>query len=278
MTVSGTSNTYTGGTTIVRGTLAIGANDALPTGTTLNVDLSSAGEDSTFDLNGFSQEIGSLTRTGSGSGAGGSEVTNSSATAGTLTLNQTATTTYDGVISGNLALVKNNTGQITLSGANTYDGNTNINDGTVVVAHSTALGSTNGSTTVTTGTAAQLRLDGTAGDLTIAEALSVGARTGGSVIQNVAGNNTVTGAVTLTGGADFRQSGGSNTFSGGITGTNTNLAFNGNYVVDTLPVNIGNGVFTTTSATTQLNVAGNAAGLLRINFGGEVQLLSLIHI
>ncbi|MEI9895170.1 MAG: hypothetical protein WDN28_15095 [Chthoniobacter sp.] len=83
--ISGTNNTYTGSTQIVRGILKIGATDALPTGTTLDVGSSTTGDISEFDLNGFDQTLGSLAR--SGAGTGGSFITNNGATASTLTVN-----------------------------------------------------------------------------------------------------------------------------------------------------------------------------------------------
>ncbi|HAL70188.1 MAG TPA: hypothetical protein DCP71_00230, partial [Verrucomicrobiales bacterium] len=62
--ISGTGNTYNGSTTVFRGRLQLGATDALPTGTTLDLDSTSAIEDSIFDLNGFNQTLGGLTRSG----------------------------------------------------------------------------------------------------------------------------------------------------------------------------------------------------------------------
>jgi fibronectin-binding autotransporter adhesin len=140
--ISGTSNTYTGATQIVRGTLALGASNALPTGTVLDVDSTTAQEHSRFDLNGFNQTVGRLQRSGAGGGAGGSEVTNSSATAATLTVNQSANSSYNGNITGALNLTKSGTGTLTLNNtqANTFVGTTEILDGTVVAGHPAAFG------------------------------------------------------------------------------------------------------------------------------------------
>ena len=62
------------------------------------MDFSSATENSIFDLGGFNQTVAGLLRTGAGSGAGGSFITNSGAADKTLTINQAGTTTYSGVI------------------------------------------------------------------------------------------------------------------------------------------------------------------------------------
>lgn len=83
--VNGVSS-YTGVTQVDNGTLMIGVNDALPTGTT--VRLGTGGTAGTLDLNGFNQTIGSLlSQTNSGS------VTNNLIvdTGDTLTVNGTVT-------------------------------------------------------------------------------------------------------------------------------------------------------------------------------------------
>ncbi|MDP1586742.1 MAG: autotransporter-associated beta strand repeat-containing protein, partial [Prosthecobacter sp.] len=137
------ANTYTGATTVIRGRLQLGITNALPTTTTLDLDSTSANDDSIFDLNGFNQTIAALQRSGTGSGAGGSFITNSSATASTLTVSQTATTTYSGIIqdgTGILNLVKSGAGSLTLSGDNTYGGTTTVSGGTLVMSGNNTLG------------------------------------------------------------------------------------------------------------------------------------------
>jgi fibronectin-binding autotransporter adhesin len=127
------SNTYTGTTGIIRGTLRVGATDSLPTGTTLDVDTANAVETATFDLNGFNQTVGALQRTNAGGGTGASIVTNGGGAA-TLTINQTATTTYSGVIqngTGTVAITKSGAGTLNLTGTNTYSGGTTINAGAI---------------------------------------------------------------------------------------------------------------------------------------------------
>src|SRR5262249_7713063 len=112
-----TAETYTGATNVNAGTLVNGVANALPATTILTV---AAG--ATYDLNGFNQTIAGLN--------GGGNVTNSSATAATLTINNTVAADFGGVVSGNLALTKGGTGTQTLSGAtaNTYTGATTVND------------------------------------------------------------------------------------------------------------------------------------------------------
>ncbi|WP_395744146.1 beta strand repeat-containing protein [Prosthecobacter sp.] len=154
--VSGAGNTYTGATQILRGILKLGSANALPTTTTLDVDsLGSAGvnDDATFDLNGFNQTVAALQRGGASFGTGGSYITNSGASAATLTVSGTSSTTYNGIIqngAGGVSLTVTGGGSLTLSGANTYSGVTSVTGSNteLVVGSNTALGTTTGGTTV----------------------------------------------------------------------------------------------------------------------------------
>ncbi len=171
--LTSTSNGYTGATQIIRGLLKIGATNALPTGTILDVDFSTASEVSTFDLNGFDQTVAGLQRTGAG-GTGGSIVTNSGGTINTLEVNQATTTSFSGSITGNLALTKSGAGALTLTASNTYTGATAVNDGTLLVNNTT--GSGTGTNTVSVASGATLGGTGTiAGAVNVTGVLSPGA-------------------------------------------------------------------------------------------------------
>lgn len=115
-------NTYGGNTTVNGGTLRLTTGaDRLPTTTGLTLgNISGA----IFNLNGQSQTIASL----SGGGTTGGNITLG---AGTLTVNQTTTTTYSGVISGtNGNLVKSGSGVLILANAaNAHTGTTTISAG-----------------------------------------------------------------------------------------------------------------------------------------------------
>ena len=116
------------------GNLKLGVADALPTGVAVKLGSSGSGGKGTLDLNGFDQTIGQLTD-------GGTAYTNelvtntNSTTAATLTVNQSATTTYQGTIAGNLALTKSGTGTLTLGGpdSNTFTGLTTVSGGTLLL-------------------------------------------------------------------------------------------------------------------------------------------------
>lgn len=148
--ISNPTNNYTGQTQIVRGTLQIGADNALPVGTSLNVHSAGTSEVATFDLNNFNQTVGELTRADLMGGTPTGIVTNSGASNRTLTVNQSTTTTFNGVITGNLALTKAGAGSLTLSGtaANTYTGVTTLNAGTLLLGKTAGVSAVGGAVTI----------------------------------------------------------------------------------------------------------------------------------
>lgn len=133
------ANVYTGLTGIIRGVLALGAHQSLPSGTMLSLNVANIPSDaSTFDMAGFSQTIGGLSS--STSAAQPCTITNSSPALSTLTVNQSANTFFSGTIGGNVALVKSGTGMLTLSNATSHTGPTTLNAGTLSVIANNGLG------------------------------------------------------------------------------------------------------------------------------------------
>ena len=131
LTLSG-NNTYGGGTCVTAGTLQLGNTNALGSSTG-SVALYAG----VLDLAGFSPTIGAL------SGTAGSTITNSLATAATLTTSvASGTSTFAGVITddGTVGLTKSGAGLLILSGANAYSGGTSIGGGTLQLGDSSALG------------------------------------------------------------------------------------------------------------------------------------------
>lgn len=115
-TLAGTS-TYTGGTIVNAGTLALSGGGSLaPTGAL------TLGAGTAFDISAATadQFVGNLT------GAGGSQILLG---ARTLTAGGPDDTTYGGVISGSGGLVKQGAGTLLLTGANVYTGGTTIDAG-----------------------------------------------------------------------------------------------------------------------------------------------------
>jgi autotransporter-associated beta strand protein len=132
--VSGT-NTYSGQTAIIRGTLQLGADNSLPAGSVLNVHSASGVSDpSVFNLAGYHQQVAGLLR---GNTSGTALVTNTSPTLAILTISNTVNYTYDQPIRGAVAVVKTGSGTQTFSGANAYSGDTTVEAGTVVITQAT---------------------------------------------------------------------------------------------------------------------------------------------
>ena len=127
------SNNYSGGATVIGGTLKLGNSAALP----LNGALAANG--GTLDLAGYSVTAPSF------SGANGT-VTNSGGALATLAVNQSINTSFNGTLTdgtGKLALSKSGAGILTLGSASTYSGGTTIAAGVLQVGNAAALGTGN---------------------------------------------------------------------------------------------------------------------------------------
>ncbi|WP_079780899.1 fibronectin-binding autotransporter adhesin ShdA [Salmonella enterica] len=156
LTLSG-DNTYSGGTTISDGTLIAASVNALGSGDIDNSGVLQVGEG---ELKNTLFGSGSLVKTGTGeltlSGdntySGGTTITGGTLTADHADSLGTGTIANSGVLqvgegelkntlSGSGLLVKTGTGELTLSGDNSYSGATTITDGTLIAANVNALGS-----------------------------------------------------------------------------------------------------------------------------------------
>jgi autotransporter-associated beta strand protein len=179
------SNSYTGGTTLNTGTLAISNNAAFGSGTVTfasdslvmalsNLTVSNAyriansvtgtfdvGTSLAFTNSGIIGGAGILAKTGTGtlilsgsnSYSGGTLVSegtlagNSTSLQGpvsnnsSVVFNQTASGTYDGIMSGIGSLTKNGAGTLKLTQSNTYIGGTILNAGTLAISNNAAFGS-----------------------------------------------------------------------------------------------------------------------------------------
>ncbi len=240
------NNNYTGATAIGGATvLRIGAAAGQQLPLTSAVVLSG---DSTFDLNGNNQSIGSLASISYGT----------IVTGGMLTVgNDNTNTTFNGQFrngSGSFSLVKTGTGTLTLGfvpyyltgvgfAASNYTGGTTINDSTISIMSDTSLGGASGGLIVNGTTAAPSILQA-AGTFSSARTIQLGPTSGTGF-----GTFDVVGPYTLTlTGAIGNQSGGSgglvkvdngtlvltnsgNSYSGGtqITGGILNINADGNF-------------------------------------------------
>ncbi|OMM12926.1 AIDA autotransporter [Salmonella enterica subsp. enterica serovar Enteritidis] len=149
-------NTYSGGTTITGGTLTADHADSLGSGDVDNSGVLKVGEG---DLENTLSGSGSLVKTGTGelTLSGGNDYSGGTTiTGGTLTADHadslgTGAVANSGVLqvgegelentlSGSGSLVKTGTGELTLSGDNSYSGGTTIIGGTLTADHADSLG------------------------------------------------------------------------------------------------------------------------------------------
>ncbi len=171
-------NSYTGGTTIYAGTLALGGGGSLVAGGSVNLGSAGAG----FDISAAgSQTIGAL------SGVAGSTI---ALGGNTLTFGDATNQTFAGAISGTGSIVKQGSGQQVFNGVSTYAGFTSVMAGSLII------GDTRGTSAsiagnVTVGAGATIGGHGRiGGDLTLASGshLSPGASIGTLTVD---GNLTV---------------------------------------------------------------------------------------
>ncbi len=234
LTVSSANNTYSGGTTLVDGGgsssfgIALGANNALGSGPLAIGTAATGTNGARLRMAGFNQTASALS---SGAAANLAVIENFSATNSTLTVNGSASSTYGGFLrdrstasltaTGNLGLVKNGAGTLTLSNAsNQYTGATIINGGVLEVA-----GLANGGLekTVTFVNGSSTATVDTTGISTTMPVLAPSLATGFHTVTALGANN-----VTLSGNNTNILSGTNTAYFGGASsiGVSSNAASN----------------------------------------------------
>lgn len=248
-TLSGTNN-YTGATALNGGTLIFATTSAKSSGTTVTA---AAGTVVGLGVGGAgfsSTDVGALinnTLTGFSLSATARAGVDTSAGDFTHATDQT----------GSRGLVKLGANSLTLSGNNSFTGNTTISGGTIKVGSVNALGANSSSVTVNAGTV--LDLNGTTMTATNALALNgTGISNGGSLVNSSSTAGTYAGVVTISPGTSIGGAG-NFTLSGGIAATaaTNNL------------IKVGAGTVTLSAAATTFRSTLNAttqidAGVLRI--------------
>jgi autotransporter-associated beta strand protein len=210
------NNSYSGETIVNAGTLALdSANERISNSSALTV-----ASGATFAMAGFSETVGSIAGAGTISSASGTPTLSCGA--------NNSDTTFSGIISGTIALTKQGSGTLTLSGTNTYTRLTTISSGVLNIQNAQGTGTTAGGVTVSSGAALELQ-----GGITVgAEALTInntGVSSGGA-LRSISGNNTWGGTITLsTNAARINSDAGTLTLSAAnsITATNINLTLGG---------------------------------------------------
>jgi len=246
LTLSG-ANTYSGGTTISAGTLKVGASSA---GTAASITNGALGKGAVtvssgaaLDINGKTI-LNALTLNGSGVNSDGalinSDTGNSGNVGNTVALNTDSMLggagdfTITGVISGtNKSLSKVGSGELTLTGANTYTGGTTVGAGTLNVT-----GSLSDSTDVAveSGATYSLGANDTVGSISGAGSINLNSRT---LTVDSSSNKTYSGQMSGTGNL-VKLGTGSLTLSGTNSYTGTTTVSRGTVVV-TRQNNLGSG-------------------------------------
>lgn len=288
LTLSGTNSGFTGTTNLNGGTIAIGAAGNIGVGTlafaggtlattgaltlanaiTLGAAGGTVNTGAATTLSGVISGTGALTKTGAAnltlSGAntysGGTTVSAGTLTGTTTSLqgaivnnaavvfDQTTTGTYAGNLSGTGTLTKANTGTVTLSGNNTYSGATTVSGGTLV-ANGTGIGD---ASAVTVASGATFRLGG---NETIGSLAGAGAVNTATFTLTTGGNNGSTAVTGTLAGASVVKVG---TGDFGLNGTGT---LTGSLAVNAGSVSIG-GAYTTpatVASAASLNILAGGA-------------------
>lgn len=171
--------TATGSLMNLTGTTILGANEGMPSGLSLLMGASAA---STLEMAGYSQTLAGLQRA-----SNPATVTNSAVGLSTLNLNISGTSTYSGLITGNLEINKLGAGTQELTVPNSYTGGTTVTAGTLRVSNIS--GSATGSGTVTVDGAGTLAGTGIIG--------------GDVLVNGQVTPGVTTGDLTLTGNVSF---------------------------------------------------------------------------
>ncbi|HND60637.1 MAG TPA: autotransporter-associated beta strand repeat-containing protein [Opitutaceae bacterium] len=227
-----TANTYTGTTTVNSGTLSLSKNSGVNAvagnlvvnGGTVQLAASNQIADSAsvtlngtgaLNVNGQTETLGQLTSTsGTATVALG---------AGSLTLNGTnnINSSYAGALTGTAGSSLNvtGTGKVYLSGASaSYAGTTNVTNGTLNVSGSNQV---LGTGAVNVSSSGNLQLQGGI-SLSNAVAINGTGTSSNGAIENFAGNNTLSGTVTLGGASRVQSDAGTLTLGGTVAlGSNT---------------------------------------------------------
>jgi fibronectin-binding autotransporter adhesin len=239
-----TASTYalqggTVGANLGAGTVTVSSGTTTLSGTSSSTTINiTSGNLTTGSANRISDSAAVTISSGADLALGGSETVGSIAGAGDIALGANTltagglntSTTLSGVISGSGGLAKDGSGNLTLSGANTYTGTSVINAGTLSIgasdriANSSALFVASGATFATGG------FSETVDKLTGAGSITLGAGTlttsYGSGSGSFSGVLSGSGGLTLAGAADYNAYftlSGANTYTGDTTLTGATL-------------------------------------------------------
>lgn len=271
LTLTG-ANTYSGTTTISAGALAVGGASALGTG---GVVLAGGSLQSTLAGATLANPISLAANATVRSSLGDLTLTGPIALDGnTLTAAGDAGTvlSISGIVSGTGGLSKIDPGTLTLSGANTYTGSTNVNAGRLILSGGSAL-SDIGSVSVAAGASLELQaaetigsLSGAGGVLLNGNRLTAGANGASTSYSGIASG---TGGLSKSGAGVFTLSGthaytGATTVDAGTLVVNGSIATSAGLTVAAGATIAGSGALPSTTISGTL-APGNSPGTLTVN-------------
>ena len=235
------SNTYSGGTTLTAGTLAIGSNQALGSGSVAAANGTRINSAATSILN------------------------NSILMTGTVNFGGNSTLTLNGTLQGASAVLnKDDSGTLVLTGANTYGGGTTLSAGTLTLGSNSAIGSGNltvtGASTLTSNQFVTFLKD-----VALNSTLTVGGNNDLRLLGNITGSSS--NKLIKTGNGNLIL-GGNNSFSGGIE-------LNAGSVTMLNSGVLGNGGLTVTgNGSLVVELAHTGFAPISINSGASLQLVT----
>jgi autotransporter-associated beta strand protein len=287
--LSGT-NTYTGTTTVINGTLIAASDSALGGGTGGAVAINPAVSTATIDFTSASPAVSSLSSTGAGLSSVVLGNTAGGGSATTLTIGNSGTsTTFIGNISDGTGtsagaignLVKVGGGTLTLQGSNTFTGTTTVSAGTLMTTSSSALAGFNtaGQVTVASGATLAFSLDAGQWPTDLGTAINnANFQTGSILGLNVDTGNSYTFSSAIAGGfTSLIKTGsgsltvaGANTYAGATNLNNGTLALSGGD--NRLPT----ATTLTVTGSSTLDIGSTKQTVAALTFGDAAPLNSII--
>ncbi len=194
------------------GTVTDSASNQLATTTNLAIN------SGTFNMSGKTEQVASL------SSASGTTLTLG---AGTLTDTGSGSTTFAGALTGTGTLVNSGTGQLAITGTNgSFTGKVTLSDGSILASATNATGTA----TVSVSNLGNFEVQG---GVSLASKFTLSTNGGPSAngaIENISGNNSLTGAITVSSSSRLQSDSGTLSVSGAVgIGANTlNVGGSGN--------------------------------------------------